>query len=84
MDRARKIRNEIAKRIWANGGHQVELKMKRNGVATNETITVIRKGRTSFERLEADDFDVLLNGRQKLMKNAELMSVANYIAETWR
>ncbi len=76
--RAKKIQTEIVKRIQANGGHWAELEMK-NG----DLLIISRLGHTSFERLEADDFNVILN-RSKRLYNTELASISNYIDETYK
>lgn len=80
-NRALKIKSEIEKRIWANGGHYVELQMK-NG----DVLTISRRGQVSFEMLANDSFNVILNHHEskRLMHNAELASVANWIDETYK
>jgi hypothetical protein len=79
MTRQDKISKEIVKRIYANGGHWVELNMKKGG-----KLIITRKGISSFERLEHDEFDVCLNNNNnRVMHNAELASISNYIIENF-
>jgi len=79
MERNERIRKEIVKRIIDNGGHQATLDME-NG----DKLYIVRKGQTSFERLERDSFDIFRNNiHNRVMRNGELMSVANWIDETY-
>lgn len=76
-NKQQRIMEEIKKRIYENGGHWVKLEMK-NG----RTLVITRKGYSSFESLGRDSFDVCLNNtNNRVMHNAELGSVANYILE---
>lgn len=77
--RASRIQEVVLKMIWENGGHHTVLNMK-----SGHTLHIVRKGHSSFENLELDSFDMLYNGRKRVMKNAELGSIANYIDETYR
>lgn len=78
MSRQSRIMDEIVSRIYANGGHWVELVMKKG----NTHLIITRKGQSSFERLSADNFDVCINNtNNRVMRNAELGSIANYILE---
>lgn len=77
-ERALKIKKAILKGVWANGGHFAKLNMK-NG----DTLDVTRCGNASFERLDSDDFLLVLNGKVAIYKQAKLEVIAEYIDKNY-